>query len=172
MPRIEHAQIVTDKDAARFGPLGIVASVQPVHCTSDHAWTPSRLGPARTHEAFPWRRFLAGNALLAFGSDAPVEDPNPFVSIAAAETREDPDGDPTGGFLPDQRVTRIEAIRAYTAGNGRALNRPDLGAIKPGAAADLLWVEAPILGLSSHDLRKLRPGRLWVNGREAELPKR
>ncbi len=172
MPRIEHAQIVTDKDAARFGPLGVVASVQPVHCTSDHAWTPARLGSARTREAYPWRRFLQGGAVLAFGSDAPVEDANPYIALAAAETREDPEGEPPGGFLPDQKVSRVEALRAYTLGNARALGRADLGAIHPGAAADLLWVEAPVLSLSPEALRKLRPGRLWVNGREAELPRR
>jgi predicted amidohydrolase YtcJ len=171
-PRIEHAQIVTDRDAARFGPLGVVASVQPVHCTSDHAWTPARLGPARTREAYPWRRLLQGGALLAFGSDAPVEDANPYVALAAAETREDPEGEPPGGFLPDQKVSRVEALRAYTLGNARALGRADLGAIHPGAAADLLWVEAPVLSLSPEALRKLRPGRLWVNGREAEINRR
>ncbi|MBK8725554.1 MAG: amidohydrolase [Holophagaceae bacterium] len=172
MPRIEHAQIVTDKDAARFGPLGVVASVQPVHCTSDHAWTPARLGPARTREAYPWRRFLQGGATLAFGSDAPVEDANPYVALAAAETREDPAGEPEGGFLPDQKLARVEALRAYTAGNAKALQRSALGAIRPGAAADLLWVEAPILTLAPEALRKLRPARLWVNGREVEPGRR
>lgn len=172
LPRIEHAQIVTDRDAARFGPLGVVASVQPVHCTSDHAWTPARLGAARVREAFPWRRFLAGGAVLAFGSDAPVEDANPYVSLAAAETREDPEGDPEGGFLPDQRLTRAEALRAYTAGNARALGRAELGVLRPGAAADLLWVEAPVATLPADALRKLKAGRLWVNGVEVDLPAR
>lgn len=172
MPRIEHAQIVTDRDAARFGPLGVVASVQPVHCTSDHAWTPARLGAARVREAFPWRRLLAGGALLAFGSDAPVEDSNPYVSLAAAETREDPDGDPEGGFLPDQRLTRSEALRAYTLGNARALGRSDLGVLRPGAIADLLWVEAPVASLPPEALRKVKAGRLWVNGLEVDLPAR
>lgn len=169
-PRIEHAQIVTSEDAARFGKLGVVASIQPVHCTSDHTWTPARLGPNRVQEAFPWRRLVEGGALLAFGSDAPVEDANPFVSLAAAETRQDPAGDPPGGFLPDQRLTRAEALRAYTAGNARALGHAkELGTLQKGAAADLLWVQAPIGNLTPEALRKLKPGRLWVNGVEAEL---
>ena len=168
-PRIEHAQIVDALDVARFGKLGIIASVQPVHCTSDHAWTPARLGPGRVHEAFPWRGFLEGGAVLAFGSDAPVEDPNPYITLAAAETREDPKGDPPGGFLPDQKLTRIEALRAYTLGNARALGRKDMGRIYKGAVADLLWVSAPILALSPTELRSLRPGRLWVNGAEVTL---
>jgi predicted amidohydrolase YtcJ len=169
-PRIEHAQIVTAEDAARFGQLGVVASIQPVHCTSDHAWTPVRLGPARADEAFPWRSFATGGALLAFGSDAPVEDPNPFMSLAAAETRQDPDGNPPGGYLPAQRLTRREAVRAYTAGNAAALGRAkDLGALQKGAAADLLWVQAPLGEITPEALRKLRPARLWVNGVEVPL---
>ncbi|MDE3245737.1 MAG: amidohydrolase, partial [Acidobacteriota bacterium] len=168
-PRIEHAQIVTPRDASRFGPLGIIASVQPVHCTSDHAWTPARLGADRIHEAFPWRNFLSGGATLAFGSDAPVEDPNPYIALAAAETREDPEGDPPGGFLPDQKLTRVEALRAYTLGNAKALGRRDMGRIRKGAVADLLWVSAPILALSPAQLRGLKAGRLWVNGVETAL---
>jgi hypothetical protein len=121
-------------------------------------------------EAFPWRHFLDGGALLAFGSDAPVEAPNPFVSLAAAETRQDPEGDPPGGFLPEQRLSRIEALRAYTAGNATALGRAkDLGTLQKGAVADLLWVQAPLGELTPEALRKLRPGRLWVNGVEVPL---
>jgi predicted amidohydrolase YtcJ len=169
-PRIEHAQIVTAEDAARFGREGVVASVQPVHCTSDHGWTPARLGPERLNEAFPWRSFARGGALLAFGSDAPVEDANPFQSLAAAETRQDPEGDPPGGFLPDQRLTRVEAVRAYTAGNAAALGRAkELGVLQKGALADLLWVQADLGAITPEALRKLKPGRLWVNGVEVAL---
>ncbi|GLH66471.1 amidohydrolase [Geothrix edaphica] len=169
-PRIEHAQIVTAQDAARFGKLGVVASIQPTHCTSDHSWTPARLGPGRVDEAFPWRSFANGGALLAFGSDAPVEDANPFIALAAAETRQDPDGNPPGGFLPAQRLTRAEAVRAYTAGNAAALGRAkDLGALQKGAVADLLWIQVPLGEVSPEALRKVKPGRLWVNGVEAPL---
>jgi len=169
-PRIEHAQIVTAEDATRFGRLGVVASVQPVHCTSDHSWTPARLGPERVNEAFPWRSFAEGGALLAFGSDTPVEEANPFVTLAAAETRQDPKGDPPGGFLPGQRLTRVEAVRAYTAGNATALGRmKDMGALQKGAVADLLWVQAPLAEITPEALRKVKPGRLWVNGVEVSL---
>ena len=167
-PRIEHAQIVTALDAARFGPLGVVASVQPRHCTDDHAWTPSRLGPARTAEAFPWRTFLEGGAILAFGSDAPIAEANPFAGMAAAETRQDDAGDPPGGFLPAQRLTRPEALRAYLGGNARALGRADLGALASGAVADLVWVQAPVLTLPAPAFRQLKPARLWVNGKEVQ----
>ncbi len=169
LPRIEHAQIVDPGDVPRFGKLGVIASVQPVHCTSDHAWTPARLGPQRVNEAFPWRGFLKGGAVLAFGSDAPIEDSNPYITLAAAETREDESGDPKGGFIPDQKLTREESLRAYTLGNALALGRKDMGRIHPGNLADLLWVRAPMLQLTPAELRKLRPGRLWVNGEEIRL---
>ena len=108
--------------------------------------------------------------MLAFGSDAPVADPNPFLGIAAAETRQDAAGDPPGGFLPAQRLSRVEAIRAYTSGNARALGRAKtIGTIRKNAVADLLWVQAPILHLSEKALRALCPGRLWVNGVEVPL---
>ncbi len=169
-PRIEHAQIVTDEDAARFGKLGIIASVQPMHCTDDHAWTPARLGADRVHEAYPWRRILDGGATVCFGSDAPIADANPFMAIPAAETRQDRDGDPPGGFNGDQRMTREEAIRAYTLAGARALGREgQLGGLKTGSAADLLWVDADLGALAPEALRAVKPGRLWVAGREAKL---
>jgi hypothetical protein len=128
------------------------------------------LGPERVHEAFPWRQFIEGGALLAFGSDAPVEDANPFVALAAAETRQNPQGAPPGGFLPDQCLSRLEAVRAYTLGNATALGHAkDLGRIQKGAVADLLWVQAPLGDLTPQALRQVRPGRLWVNGVEVSL---
>ncbi len=166
-PRIEHAQIVTDEDAARFGKLGIIASVQPMHCTDDHAWTPARLGPARVHEAYPWRRLLQGGATVCFGSDAPIADANPFMAIPAAETRQDIHGDPPGGFNGDQRMTREEALRAYTLGAAEALGRKgQLGVLVPGASADLVWVDADMGTLAPESVRALKPGRMWIAGRE------
>ena len=166
-PRIEHAQIVTDEDAARFGKLGVIASVQPMHCTDDHAWTPARLGAARVHEAYPWRRFLDGGATVCFGSDAPIADANPFMAIPAAETRQDASGDPAGGFNGDQRMTREEGLRAYTLAGAQALGRAgQLGRLAPGGAADLVWVDADLGAVSPEDLRRLKPGRLWVAGAE------
>lgn len=167
--RVEHAQIVAPEDAKAFGPAGLVASVQPMHMADDHPWTPARLGPGRTDRAFPWRTFLAGGAPLVFGSDAPIADANPFRALAAAETRQDDAGNPAGGFLPEHQLTREEALRTYTSASAAALGRKDLGVLKAGAVADLLWVKAPVTSLSSSELRNVRPGRLWVNGVEAKL---
>jgi hypothetical protein len=166
-PRVEHAQIVAPEDALAFGKAGLVASVQPMHLADDHPWTPARLGPERLNRAFPWRTFLKGGAPLVFGSDAPIATANPFLALAAAETRQDAAGDPPGGFIPDQKLTREEALRAYTLTSAQVLGRKELGNLKVGAVADLLWVEAPILALKPEELRRIKPGRMWVNGREA-----
>ncbi len=168
--RNEHSQIVAPEDARRFGALGLVASAQPIHLADDHAWTPARLGPERTPEAFPWRTFLKHGATLCFGSDAPVADANPFLGLSAAETRQDAQGRPQGGFLPEHCLTRAEALKAYTEANGRVLGHPDLGVIRKGAVADLLWVEAPVLSVSPDRLRALRPTRMWVDGMEVSAP--
>ncbi len=165
-PRVEHAQIVTPSDALAFGKAGLVVSVQPMHLADDHAWTPARLGPERLDGAFPWRSFLKGGAPLVFGSDAPIADANPFPTMAVAETRQDAAGDPSGGFQPLHRLTRSETIRAYTETSGQVLGHRELGLLKVGAVADLLWVQAPILTLSPEELRHLKPGRMWVDGRE------
>lgn len=167
--RDEHSQIVAEADARRFGPARLVASVQPIHLADDHAWTPRRLGSARMVEAFPWRTFQKSGATLCFGSDAPVADPNPFPGLAAAESRQDAEGRPERGFLPEHRLTRAEAIRAYTRGNAEVLGHPDLGVLRAGAVADLLWVKAPVQSLPLKDLRALKPARLWVNGVEVAL---
>lgn len=167
--RDEHSQIVAEADARRFGRARLVASVQPIHLADDHAWTPARLGAARLDRAFPWRIFLEGGALLCFGSDAPVADPNPFLGLAAAESRQDAAGGPKGGFRPEHRLTRAEGVRAYTLSNAQVLGHPDLGILRAGAAADLLWVQAPLECVSLEGLRKLTPARLWVNGVEVPL---
>lgn len=169
-PRLEHAQIVAPEDALALGKAGLVASVQPMHLADDHAWTPARLGPDRVGEAFPWRHFLAGGARVVFGSDAPIADANPFQALATAETRQDANGLPPGGLVPEQGLTRVEALRAYTLDSARVLGRPELGRLKVGAVADLLWVEGPVTELSPTALRRLKPGRLWVNGVEVKQP--
>lgn len=166
LPRVEHAQIVAKADAQAFGSAGLVASVQPMHLADDHAWTPARLGPDRLERAFPWRTFLNGGAPLVFGSDAPIAEANPFLAMAAAELRQDGHGQPSSAFLPEHRLTRAECIRAYTLASAGVLGRKELGVLKVGAVADLLWVEAPITGLKPEELRALAPGRMWVDGLE------
>ena len=136
--RVEHAQIVDLADIARFVRLGAVASMQPTHATSDMAWVPARIGAARLPGAYAWRRFLDAGVPLAFGSDFPVERPDPTHGLHAALTRQDPAGQPPGGWLPDQRLTLWQAVAGFTSGAAFAAGQEDWrGRLGLGMAADL-----------------------------------
>jgi predicted amidohydrolase YtcJ len=121
--RIEHAQIVSPIDIPRFAKQGVIASMQPIHATSDGPWVESRVGPEGLAGAYAWRRFLESGAKLAFGSDFPVESDDPRLGMYAAITREDLDGQPPGGWLPDQRLTAAEALQGFTVGAAYAVRR-------------------------------------------------
>jgi len=137
--RVEHVQIVRRQDLERMGRLGIVASMQPTHATSDMPWVPDRLGPGRLDRAYPWRTALGAGARLALGSDFPVERPDPLLGLYAAVTRQDLDGKPAGGWLPEQRLTREEALRGFTADAAWSLFLDDqTGSLEVGKRADLV----------------------------------
>ena len=118
--RVEQAQIVDPADIAKFGKHGIVASMQPLQEPSDHTMAESRLGPDRLGGAFAWHDIAAAGAKLAFGSDAPAENLDPFAGMAAAITRADAQGQPFGGWYPQQRLTLEQAFAAFTAGAAEA----------------------------------------------------
>jgi predicted amidohydrolase YtcJ len=137
-PRIEHAQVVAPEDFARFGRLGVIASIQPTHATSDMPWAEARLGPIRVQGAYAWRRLLDGGARLAGGSDAPVESERPLLGFYAAVTRMDLSGRPAGGWQPSQKLTRPEALALFTSGAAyAAFEEGRRGRIAPGMEADL-----------------------------------
>lgn len=112
--RIEHAQVVSLDDIPRFGADGVIASMQPTHCTSDMAWAPDRLGVERVKGAYAWRRMLNAGARLCFGSDFPIEEPNPLLGIYAAVTTQDVHGNPAAGYRPEEKMTIYEAIHGFT----------------------------------------------------------
>lgn len=114
--RVEHAQIMTPVDSAYYAHPNILASVQPTHATSDMHWAPDRLGPHRTHHGYSYRRLLNAAGLLAFGTDFPIEHIDPLATFRAAVFRQDTEGWPEGGFLPDQRLSAREALQAMTFG--------------------------------------------------------
>ena len=120
-PRLEHAQVVAPADWHRLAALGVIPSMQPTHATSDLRWAEDRLGAARVRGAYAWRRLHSEAAPLAFGSDFPVERPNPLEGIYAAITRQDAEGKPEGGWLPGQRLSAAEAVGAFTSGAAFAL---------------------------------------------------
>jgi predicted amidohydrolase YtcJ len=137
-PRIEHAQVVAPEDVPRFGREGVIASMQPVHATSDMPWAEARVGPARIAGAYAWRTLKRAGARLAGGSDFPVESENPLHGFYAAVTRQDLRGQPSGGWRPAERLTRAEALALFTSDAAwAAFEEGSRGKIAPGFAADL-----------------------------------
>lgn len=163
--RIEHAQLLHPDDIPRFARLGVVASMQPIHATSDmHA--ADRLWGARARYGYAWRSLLDAGALVAFGSDAPVETPNPFVGIHAAVTRQDAEDLPEGGWYPQERVSVEEAVRAYSESAARSgPYLPNVtGTLAPGAAADLVVVDRDIFTVTPQEIKGARPLATVVAG--------
>lgn len=163
--RIEHAQLVAAPDIARFGALGAIASMQPIHQASDRAMAEARLGPARLGGAYAWKSLRESGARLAFGSDAPVEQPDPFAGIATAATRQDGDGQPFGGWQPQERLTREEALAAYTAGAAWAgFAEGRFGRLARGERADFLLVDRDPMLSTIMELRNIKVLQTWIGG--------
>ncbi|PKB19530.1 hypothetical protein B0I00_1766 [Novosphingobium kunmingense] len=163
--RIEHAQVVDPADIARFGKYGIIASMQPVHETSDRVMAEARLGPARLAGAYAWKSLNGTGAKLAFGSDAPVELPDPWAGFAAAITRQGPDGQPFGGWQPQEKVTREQALTAYTADAAYAgFGEGRFGRLIRGERADFLLLDRDPMLATPADLRATKVLQTWVNG--------
>lgn len=165
--RIEHAQIVDPADIPLFGEHGIIASMQPVHQTSDRTMAEARLGPDRLGGAYAWRSIAATGAPLAFGSDAPVESPDPFAGLAAAFTRTDAAGQPFGGWRAEESVSREDALAAFTrdaAFAGFAEGR--FGQLVVGERADFVLVDRDPLLATPEQLRATRVLQTWIGGRQ------
>ena len=163
--RIEHVQLLHPDDAGRLAELGIIASMQPIHATSD-LYMADRYWGGRARLSYAWRTQLAQGARLAFGSDAPVESPNPFLGLHAAVTRRRVDGSPgEQGWYPEQRLTLLEALHAFTTGPAYAAGMQDrLGRLSPGYLADLIVLEADPFTCPPHELQYLRPECTMVAG--------
>lgn len=163
--RIEHAQIVDPADLPRFGKHGTIASMQPVHQTSDRSMAEARLGPDRLGGAYAWASMLKNGSVLAFGSDYPVESPDPFAGWAAAFTRQDASGQPFGGWRPEERVTREQAWWAFTGAAAYAgFAEQKFGRLAPGQRADFIIVDRDPLLASPSDLRATKVQETWVGG--------
>jgi predicted amidohydrolase YtcJ len=163
--RIEHVQLIHPDDAGRLAQLGVIASMQPIHATSDMLMA-DRFWGKRAELSYAWRTQLQHGAVLAFGSDAPVESPNPFWGIHAAVTRQRADGSPDGGgWYPEQRLAVSEALQAYTIGAAYAANREhEQGRLSPGFLADLLVVNSDPFNCPPEELRTIRPLATMVGG--------
>jgi predicted amidohydrolase YtcJ len=163
--RIEHAQIIDPADIPRLGQHGVIASMQPLHQTSDRTMAEARLGPDRLEGAYPWRSVLQVGGRLAFGSDAPVEPADPWAGIAAAISRTDADGEPFGGWFPEQTVSREQALAGFTsdaAFAGFAEGR--FGRLIPGERADFVLVDRDPLLAAPGDIRGTQINQVWIAG--------
>lgn len=166
--RIEHVQIVDPVDLPRLGKNGIISSMQPVHQTSDRLMAEARLGPTRLAGAYAWNSILKAGGKLAFGSDTPVERPDVFAGMAAAISREDEDGQPFGGWMPQERVTREQALAGYTTGAAfAAFAESKAGSLTPGHHADFVLVDTDPLIASPSEIRKTQVLETWIGGRPA-----
>jgi hypothetical protein len=165
--RDEHAQILDAQDIPRFAKLGVIASMQGIHATSDRPWAASRLGEARVAEgAYVWRTLLASGARIVNGTDAPVEDVDPIKSFYASVTRQDESGRPPGGFDPEQKMTREEALRSYTLDAAYAtFTERDLGSIEVGKLADFTVLSADIMTVPDAEILKARVTHTIVDGK-------
>jgi predicted amidohydrolase YtcJ len=162
--RVEHAQVLTPADIPRFRRLGVIPSMQPMHCVSDMRWAGARLGPERLRGAYAWRSLLNTGVVIAGGSDVPVEDPNPFHGIFAAVTRRPLSGGDTG-WQPEQRMTRLEAVRSFSVWNAYAsFQDGEVGSLEPGRRADLIVLSADVFTCAEEEIKDVVPVLTLVGG--------
>ena len=165
--RIEHVQVVDPADIPRIGKARIIASMQPVHQTSDRLMAEKRLDPARLEGAYAWRSIREAGAKLAFGSDFPVESPNPFPGLSAAISRQDPDGQPAGGWLPEERLSFEQAFIAFTRDAAFAgFAEEKIGALDPGKWADFILVDRDPSRADAQSLARTEVLETWIAGRK------
>jgi predicted amidohydrolase YtcJ len=164
--RVEHAQVIAHDDFDKFVANSVVASIQSTHATSDMRWAEARIGKERLNGAWAAKRFLLMGVPVANGSDFPVEDANPLWGLYAAVTRQDHDGQPAGGFLPQQKMTREEALRSWTsAGAYAAFEEKDKGTLEPGKLADFVVLTRDIMTVPDREILETRVKATVLGGR-------
>jgi predicted amidohydrolase YtcJ len=157
--------VLTAEDLGRFADLGIIAAMQPTHATSDMYWAEDRVGPDRIRFAYAWRSLLDSGARVAFGSDFPVEAVDPRLGLYAAVSRQDLEGTPAGGWYPEERVTREEALRGFTLDAAYAAFMEDLvGSLEPGKRADFVVLDRDLMTVPTEEIPRLRILETWLDG--------
>jgi predicted amidohydrolase YtcJ len=166
--RIEHAQIIDCADLPRIGRAHIIASMQPTHETSDWQMAEKRMGVARLRCSYAWQSMLRTGAKLAFGTDFPVESPNPFPGLAAGISRQDMNGQPRGGWFPNERLSFEQALSAYTRGAAYAgFAEEKIGALEPGKWADFIIVDRDPTKTDRQQLAGTEVLETWIAGKKA-----
>jgi len=164
--RIEHAQILATEDIPRFSELGVIAAMQPTHCTSDMDWVSTRLGEDRLAGAYAWRSLIDSGAKICFGTDFPVERVNPLHGLYSARTRMHHDGTPAEGWQVHEVLTGAEAHGFYTAGSAYAgFQEHELGQLRPGFLADIVVLDGDPVNCRPKELLKMRVMHTVVDGR-------
>ncbi len=164
--RVEHAQVVAVEDIPRFAELGLIASMQPTHATSDKNMAQDRIGAERLEGAYAWRTFLDQGTIIAAGSDFPVEPVNPFYGIHASVTRQDRNDEPPGGWLSDEAMTLREALRAFTLDAAYAAKSETLyGSLEPGKMADFILIDRDPFQIPPSELDNIVVLETWVEGK-------
>jgi predicted amidohydrolase YtcJ len=170
--RIEHAQVVSLPDFKLYADFAVIASLQSTHATSDMRWAQDRLGPDRLLGAWAPRRFLNAGVRIANGSDFPVEDPNPFWGLYSAITRQDHQGNPPGGFMPGEKLSRVETLKSWTFDGAYAAFEEDKkGSITPGKVADFLVLTKDVMTIPEKEILTTLP-KLTVLGGEVVYEKK
>ena len=163
--RLEHAQVVALEDIPKFAPLGVVLSMQPPHATSDMPWAETRVGPERIKGAYAWRSFLDSGVHMTLNSDFPGETLDPFFGMYAAMTRQTAEGEPEGGWYPEQCLFRDEVLRAYTVEAAYSGFEENLkGRISPGMLADFIVLSSDVLNIPVQEFLDVKVEQTYLGG--------
>ncbi len=163
--RVEHAQVLRLDDIPRFAELGVIASMQATHATSDKNMAEDRIGPNRIKGAYAWHKLLQANAVIAAGSDFPVESANPFFGLHASVTRQAHNNQPANGWYPDEKMTVTQALNSFTVAAAYSAHQEhSIGQLAPGMKADFILIDQDLVKGNPQMIWQTQVLETWING--------